>query len=370
MERRTFVRHAAVGAAAAALTACGGDEAGASEAPAVQTAPRVRWRLASSFPRSSDVIYRGAETLAGRVAALTDERFEIRPYPAGELVPGLQVLDAVQNRTAEVGHTAGYYYVGKNPALAFETGVPFGLTARQHNAWMLAGDGLDRTRGLLADFGVISFPGGNTGTQMGGWWRREIGSAADLGGLKMRIPGLGGRVMDRLGVAALVLPGGEIYQALERGTIDATEWIGPYDDEKLGFHKVAQNYYYPGWWEPSAMLSFYVNQQAWDQLPGAYQEALSAAALEANAQMLAEYDALNPPALQRLVDAGIEIRPFPPDVMAAAREAAEAMLNDELGGDLLDSYRAFQQASDRWFGLAEHAYAEFAFSGRVEPQAA
>ncbi len=288
-------------------------------------------------------------------------------YPAGEIVPGLQVLDAVQNRTVAVGHTAGFYYIGKNPAFAFETGVPFGLTARQHNAWILDGGGLDATRAILADFGVYSLPGGNTGAQMGGWWRQPITSLADLRGLKMRIPGLGGRVMNELGVTALTLPGGEIYQALERGTIDATEWTGPYDDEKSGFYNVASNYYYPGWWEPSSMLSFYVNEAEWDALPAAYREALTVAAHEVNAQMLAGYDARNPPALERLLAEGVQLRPFPDDVMRAAYEASHDLLAETARGDggyrkLYDGYRSFQRVSNRWLGIAEHTYASFAFA--------
>jgi TRAP-type mannitol/chloroaromatic compound transport system substrate-binding protein len=373
MERRRFIRHAALGAAGAtavtALASCGGDGAGtaANGAPAVQTGRRVRWRLASSFPRSSDIIYRASETLSERVAALTDGQFEIRAYPAGEIVPGLQVLDAVQNRTVAIGHTAGYYYVGKNPALAFETGVPFGMTARQHNAWLLYGGGLDLTRGLLADFGVVNLPGGNTGTQMGGWWRRPVNSLAELRGLKMRIPGLGAQVMDRLGVTALTLPGGEIYQALERGNLDATEWIGPYDDEKLGFYKVATNYLYPGWWEPSAMLAFYINQSEWDRLPSAYQQALEVAADEVNIRMLAEYDAKNPPALDRLLAEGVRLQAFPDDVMTAAYDAAQSLYAETAAGgggygEVYDAYRQFQQSADRWFGVAQQAYADFAFS--------
>ncbi|MEO1725659.1 MAG: TRAP transporter substrate-binding protein DctP [Bacteroidota bacterium] len=364
MDRRRFLRDAPVlGAGAALGAACAGDPAEAN-APAVQTAERIRWRLASSFPRSAEIIYRASEHLAERVSALTDGRFQIRAYPAGELVPGLQVLDAVQNRTVAIGHTAGYYYLGKNEALAFETGVPFGMTARQHNAWMTDGGGLDATRGLLADFGIVNFPGGNTGVQMGGWFREPVETMADLQGLKMRIPGLGARVMDRLGVNALTLAGGEIFQALERGAIDATEWIGPYDDEKLGFFKVATNYYFPGWWEPSAMLSFYVNQADYDALPSSYQAALDVAAAEANARILAEYDAQNPAALARLLDAGVTLRPFSEAILTAAQEASMAMFEETAMANptyrsVYDGYRQFQLASRRWFDVAEQGYARY-----------
>ncbi|HLT47452.1 MAG TPA: hypothetical protein VK002_09515 [Rubricoccaceae bacterium] len=372
MERRRFLTKATAAAGTAVLAGCGGGAGGGAGAPAVQTERRVRWRLASSFPRSSDVIYRGAEALAERVAALTGGRFEIMPSPAGEIVPALQVLDAVQNRSVQVGHTAGYYFRGKHPALAFETAVPFGMTARQQNAWMLYGDGLEQTRRVLADFGVVNFLGGNTGTQMGGWFRRPLGSLADLRGLKMRIPGLGGEVMARLGALPQTIAGGEVYQALERGVVDAAEWIGPYDDERLGFQDVAQTYHYPGWWEPGAVLSFYVNQAEYDRLPDAYKLALEVASQEANARMLAEYDAKNPPALRRLVDGGVRLAPFPDDVMRAARDAARDLLEEGAGPGgyraLLESYRRFQSDSDRYFASAERAYE--GFIARVEATSA
>src|SRR5690606_15374970 len=242
-------KQATLGAAGAgtlgALGACGNAGTASGEAEAGQvtvSGPQVTWRVASSFPRGLDVIYGAAEALAQRVSDMTGGRFTIRVYPAGELVPGLQVMDAVQSGTVQAGHTAGYYYTGKHPALALDTGVPFGLTARQQNAWLYEAGGLDLVRGVYADFGIISFPCGNTGVQMGGWFRRPIGSLADLRGLRMRIPGIGGEVMSRLGVSVQLLAGGEIYLVLERGAIDATEWVGAYDDEKLGFHRIARNY--------------------------------------------------------------------------------------------------------------------------------
>jgi TRAP-type mannitol/chloroaromatic compound transport system substrate-binding protein len=364
MERRRFLQRVTLGAAASAtLAGCGGGEERPAEAPAVQASPRVQWRLASSFSPDTDVLYRAAETLAARVSALTEGRFEIVPSPAGEIAPPFQVLDAVQNRTVQVGHTAGYYYREKNPALAFETAVPFGMTARQQNAWMLYGGGLDQTRRALADFGVINLLGGNTGTQMGGWFRRPVASLDDLRGLKMRIPGLGGEVMARLGALPQTIAGAEVHQALEQGTVDAAEYIGPYDDEKLGFHRVVQTYHYPGWWEPGALLSFYVSRAAYDGLPALYREALEAAALEANARMMAEYDAVNAPALDRLVAGGVRLVPFPDDVMRAASDAARDLLDGGAGsggyGALLESYRRFQDASDRYFGSAERAYDAF-----------
>ncbi len=362
MKRRNFIKKTAIAATAGTvLTGCGTQRA---ESPAVLTsAPTIRWRLASSFARSLDTIYGAAEVMSTRVSQLTDDRFTIRVYPAGEIVPAFEVLDSVQKGTVQMGHSAGYYYIGKNPAFAFETTVPFGLTARQYNSWVYEGGGQAVLRELFADYEVLNFPGGNTGAQMGGWFNREINSLQDLNGLSMRIPGLGGRVMDQLGVTVQQIPGGEIYPALERGAIDAAEWVGPYDDEKLGFNQVASYYYYPGWWEPSANLSFFVNQQAMDELPSAYQAALEVAMAEANQYMLARYDALNPPAFQRILSSDVELRPFPQDVMEAAYQATEDLLREERTDSgfarLHDSFLSWRRESDQWIHTSEYTMQSF-----------
>lgn len=370
MNRRQLLGKALLGAGAAAVVACGAGDGGRTDggagAPAVQTRRRLRWRLASSFPRGLDTIFGAGEVLAERVAALTEGRFEIRVYPAGELVPGLQVLDAVQQGTVQIGQSASYYYTGKNAALAFDTCVPFGLDTRMQNAWLEEGGGRAAVDRLLADFAALSLPAGGTGAQMGGWFRRPLGSLADLRGLKMRIPGLGGEVMSRLGVTVQVLAGGDIYPALERGAIDATEWVGPYDDEKLGFHKIARHYYYPGWWEPGPSLSFYVGRRAWDSLPAAWRDVLRAAAREATSAMQTRYDARNGEALRRLLAAGVELRPFPRDVMAAARRAAEELFAESARGDaafraVYEPWRTFRERAFAWFGTAELAYADFVY---------
>ncbi len=374
MRRRDFVKKAAVGAVAGGLVAGCGGASSENGAPNVQTRQNVRWRLASSFPRSLDTIYGVAETMAERLEALTDGRFQIRSYPGGELVPAFEVLSAVQEGTVQMGHSASYYFVGKNAALAFDACVPFGLTARQYNAWLYHGGGLDLLCGLFSDFNIVNLPGGNTGTQMGGWFRDPVNSLEDMQGLRMRIPGLGVRVMNRLGVNVQNIPGGEIYPALERGTIDATEWVGPYDDEKLGFHEVAKNYYYPGWWEPGPALTFYVNQRAWDGLSSDYREALAVACDAASVRMLASYDAKNPAAFERLLQKGVQARPFPPDVMQAALDASTAMLEEEATASpsfrqVYDAYTTFRTDSFRWFDTAEQAFAAFAF-GRLSGQPA
>lgn len=364
VRRRDVLRGGLAGAAAGALaTSCGGGNAtGAS----VRTTQRVRWEMASSFPRNLDTIYGAAEVLAEAVDAMTDGNFKIRVNQAGELVGGLEVLDAVQQGSAHCGQTGGYYYTGKNPALAFDTCVPFGLTARQQTAWLHEAGGLELMNAVYADFGVRSFPGGNTGAQMGGWFRRKIGGLADLQGLNMRIPGMGGKVMKALGVNAQSIAGGDIYPALERGTIDATEWVGPYDDEKLGFHQIAKHYYYPGWWEPGPALSFLVNAGEWERLPSAYKAAFVAGTHQAATAMQTRYDAKNPAALERLRKTDVEMSPFSQDILDAAREAAAQLLADEAAADagyrqILESWTAFRDAAFDWFGTAELAYAQFAF---------
>jgi TRAP-type mannitol/chloroaromatic compound transport system substrate-binding protein len=362
VDRRTFIGLAALGAAGGAAGCAGPDGGG----PAVRTQENVQWRLASSFPRGLDALYGSAERLAEKLEQLTEGRFRIRPYAAGELVPALQVLDAAQQGTVQVGHSAGYYYTGKNEALAFDTGVPFGLTSRQQTAWLYEGGGLELMREVYSDFGIISFPAGNTGAQMGGWFKREIGSVADLRGLRMRIPGMGAAVMNSLGVTVQVLGGPEIFQALERGAIDATEWVGPYDDEKLGLHRAARYYYYPGWWEPGPSMSFMVNRQAWDRLPAMYQQAFEAAAVYAANGTQTIYDVQNPRALDRLVDGGTQLRRFSDDIMDACAGATRELLEQQASGapsyrKVYDAYLAFREDSFRWFGAAEAAYAEYAF---------
>ncbi len=354
MQRRDFLKTAGVGAAAAGLPL----------AARAEEAPSIKWRLASSFPKSLDTIYGGAETLAKRVSELTDGRFEIRVFAGGEIVPPFGVLDAVQQSTVECGHTASYYYFGKNRALALETTCPFGLNTRQLTAWTYYGGGMDLLRAMFADYNILNFPGGSTGAQMGGWFRKEIKSLKDIEGLKIRIPGFGAEIFSRMGAVPQSLPGGEIYPALERGAIDAAEWTVPYDDEKLGFYKVAKYYYYPGWWEPGTQLVFYVNKDQWAALPPAYRAAFEVAAQEAHLMMLAAYDAKNPPAMQRLMQNGAIIKRFPDDVLLKAYEIAQTVFAEEAAENpifkgLYDSQQAFRQTSDAWWGVAESSMTNF-----------
>lgn len=361
MRRRDFLGTLGLGGAGLACRPV--EEAG----PSVHTQKKVRWRLASSFPRSLDTLYGSAEVLANKVREMSGGTFDIRPYPGGELTNALEVLDSVQLGAVEVGQTASYYYIGKNPALAFDCCVPFGMTARQQTAWLHEGGGLELTRACFADFNILNFPGGNTGAQMGGWFKREVNDLSELKGLKMRIPGMGGKVMDALDVNVQTLSGAEIYTALERGAIDATEWVGPYDDEKLGFYKVARFYYYPGWWEPGPSLSFYVNQEKWATLSAEHQAIFTAAAKEAETTMMARYDTQNPAALERLIAANVQLRPFSQDIMERAHEAAVQLLEDTANGDpayrkIFEPWKSAKAGAFRWFGAAEAAYAAYAFS--------
>jgi TRAP-type mannitol/chloroaromatic compound transport system substrate-binding protein len=358
MKRRDFLL---TGGAAAVGTAA------SFPAPAIaQSQPEVKWRLATSYPKSLDTIYGTAEHIAQRVAAATDNKFQIRVFAGGEIVPGLQVLDAVQNGTVEAGYSSSYYYVGKDPTFALNTTIPFGLNTRQQNAWMLHGGGLELVREFFKGYNVHLIPAGNTGAQMGGWFRKEIKTIEDLKGLKFRIAGLAGNVLQKLGTVPQQIAGGDIYPALEKGTIDAAEWVGPYDDEKLGFYKVAKYYYYPGWWEGSAQLDLYVNEAAWQALPKEYQAILDAACGEASQWMTAKYDADNPAALRRLISNGTQLRPFPREVMAACYKASFE-LYDELSAQnpkwkkIFDSWSKFRDEEYLWFRVAENTFDNFVY---------
>ena len=356
MISRRFVAGSALAGTAAALAR-----------PALaQAAPEVRWRMASSFPRSLDTIYGAGDHVAKRVAAMTDGKFQIRAFPAGELVPGLQVADAVQAGTVECAHTASYYFTGKDPTFAFDGAVPFGLNARQINAWLQQGGGREVMRDFFAGYNIVSIPAGNTGAQMGGWFRKEIKTVADLNGLKFRIAGIAGAMMQKLGVIPQQIAGGDIYPSLEKGTIDAAEWVGPYDDEKLGFNRVAPFYYYPGFWEGSLNLSLYVNKATFDALPATYKEVLESACRDSTIETLAKYDVQNPAALRRLVAAGTQLRPFPREVMQAAYKAAFE-LYDEISAKnddfkkVYDHWKAFRDAEYGWFRVTEYSFDQFAY---------
>lgn len=348
MQRRKFIQ--ATGAALAT---------GAVAAPALaQSLPKLNWRLASSYPKSLDTLYGGVELFAKRVAELTDGRFVIRAFPAGELVPAFQVLDAVQAGTVELGHSASYFYFGKDPTFTFETCAPFGLNSRQQTAWYVAGGGRALHHEFLKNYGLTSLPMGNTGCQMGGWFRKEIKGVEDLNGLKMRVGGFAGRIMQRLGVVPQQIPGGDIYPALEKGAIDAAEFVGPYDDEKLGFDRVAPYYYTPGWWETGSQITLFISRKQWDALPPMYRAVLTTAAYESHVTVQAEYDVRNPQALARLIKRGTKLRAFPAPVMEAFAKATQDAMQEEAAKNanfkkLYDHYLRFQRDQNQWYSVAE-----------------
>ena len=355
MDRRSFLKRAgAAGAGTAAFAA-----------PAIaQSQPEVKWRMTSSFPKSLDAIYGTGELFAKYVAECSDNNFQIQVFASGEIVPGLEAAYAVGAGTVECAHTASYYFWGKDPTFALGTGVPFGLNARQQNAWMYHGGGIAMMNEFYDGHNIYALPAGNTGAQMGGWFRKEIRSVADLNGLKFRIAGLGGKVLSKLGVVAQQIAGGDIYPALEKGTIDATEWVGPYDDEKLGFYKIAPYYYYPAFWEGGPMLHMFFNKAKWAELPPAYKSIATAAAEAANANMLAKFDHANPTAIRSLVAKGTQLRPFSPDLLAAAFEAAQSTYAEMNASNakfkkIYDSVMAFRKDSYLWAQIAEYSYDAF-----------
>ncbi len=334
MHRRSFIKGAGIAAAAATTVA----------APAIaQSMPKVSWRLTSSYPKSLDTLFGISTHLSKRIAEITDGNFTIQAFAAGEIIGGLQALDAVQEGTIECAHTLSSFYIGKDPTFQFDTSLPFGLNTRQHIGWLYYGGGRELVNEFLSAYNVHAIPAGNTGAQMGGWYRKEINSLADLNGLKMRIAGMGGTIMSRLGVVPQQIAGGDIYSALERGTLDAAEFSGPYDDEKLGFYKVAKYYYAPGWGEGTANASLYVNKQQWDSLPPAYQSALETISCETMTHCLAKYDAHNPEALYRLAAQGTELRVFPQDLMEAGYKASL-----EVYAEYAAQNPAFKKIYDQW----------------------
>jgi TRAP-type mannitol/chloroaromatic compound transport system substrate-binding protein len=355
MERRKFIKTAGIAAAAAS---------GLARPAMAQSMPEIKWRMTSSFPKGLDTIFGAAERFVKYVAEATDNKFQIQLFAANEIVPALEAANAVSAGNVEMCQTASYYYWGKDPTFAFGTAVPFGLNSRMQNAWMYHGGGIELMNEFYAKHNIVAFPSGNTGAQMGGWFRNEIKSLADMQGLKMRIGGFGGKIISQVGVVPQQIAGGEVYQALEKGTIDAAEWVGPYDDEKLGFQKVAKFYYYPGWWEGGPMLHHMVNAAKWAELPTSYQSVIKTASQAANNDMQASYDANNPAALKKLVAGGAVLRPYPLDVMERCFEVsqntyAEISAQNADFKKVHDSMMAFRADQYLWFQLAEYTFDTF-----------
>jgi TRAP-type mannitol/chloroaromatic compound transport system substrate-binding protein len=366
MKRRDFLTRAGAGAALAAT---------AAPAIAQGQSPQVRWRFATMWPKSLDAMHGSAENWAKRVTALTEGRFEIRTSAAGEIVPPGSVFDAVKDGTIECGHVLSSFAFGKNPAIAFDAGMPFGLNTRQQYAWMFDGGGLQLMRDVFKQYNIVQFPVGNVGVQMGGWYRKEIKSVADLRGLKFRIGGIGGAILNKLGAVPQQIPPSDVYTALEKGTIDAAEWIGPYDDEKLGLYKVAKYYYTPGWWEGSAQVTLLINQKAWDSLPKVYQDVVECAANEQSLLMIAKYDAKNPEALKRLVAGGAQLRQFPRAVLDACYKATQEFFDEQSAKSaefkkIYEAWSKFRDDENQWFRVAEHSLDSYRYGIRASSGAA
>nr|WP_295778835.1 TRAP transporter substrate-binding protein [Rhodoferax sp.] len=353
MDRRSIIKNAGMAGVLAA-----------GVAPAVHAQAAIRWRLASSFPKSLDTIFGAAESFAKKVSDMSGGKFVISTHAAPELMPAFGVVDGVQNGTVEMAHTAPYYFHGKDETFALGCAIPFGLNSRQMTAWMYEGNGLKLMREFYAKYNIVNFPGGNTGAQMGGWYRKEVKSVNDIKGLKMRIGGFAGRVLERMGGVPQNIPAGEIYQALEKGTIDAAEWVGPYDDQKLGFNKVASFYHYPGWWEGGPQLDFFINDKAYAALSAENKAIVECAAAFAHTEMQAKYDAKNPLALKQLVGAKTKVLPFPKDVMDLAFKESMELYADVSAKNpgfkkVYDDYAIFRRDANLWFRFTEMRFDQF-----------
>lgn len=354
MKRRDFLK----GASIAAITGA----AVSVSAPFVHAKKRYLWRMVTTWPPHFPVLGEGADMLAKWISELSDGRLRVQVYGGGELVPPLQAFDAVSQGTVEMGHGAAYYWAGKSPATQFFTSIPFGMNAQQMNAWIYSGGGLKLWEEVYAPFNLIPMPVGNTGVQMGGWFNREINSIKDIKGLKMRIPGLGGKVISKAGGAAVLSAGGEIYTNLERGVIDATEWVGPYHDYLMGFYKVAKYYYYPGWHEPGSVIETFINKKAYEKLPSDLKEIIRTAAARSNAWMLSEFEAKNNTYLKKLLkEHKVKLLRFPDDVLKRFKQLSQEVITevtdkDPLSKKVYKSFSSFQKDISEWAQVSEAAF--------------
>ncbi len=357
MDRRKFLTAGGVGLAASTIAA-----------PAIaQSAPTLKWRMTTSWPKSLDILFGGCEYFAKRVAEMTDNNFQIRVFAGGEIVPPLQVLDAVQNNTVEMGHTGSYYYVGKDPTFTFDCTVPFGMNYRIMSSWLREAGGQELVNDFFKDFNILPIPAGNSGAQAGGWWRKEVTTVDDLKGIKFRIGGWGGAVLTKLGVVPQQLGAADIYPALEKGTIDAAEWIGPYDDEKLGFYKIVKYYYAPGWWEGQTNLSLYVNLTQWNTLPPAYKAIVQTAAADTNNRMLAAYDTHNPQALKRLIANGTQLRFWSRPILDACFKASRELYTEEAARNprfkkIYEPWSEYLAAQAEWMRVEEQQFDNYMYT--------
>ncbi|MGH1363804.1 MAG: TRAP transporter substrate-binding protein [Calditrichia bacterium] len=363
MSRRDFVKKASIAtlSSSALITSCTSSETSAG-APAINLNKTVEWKMVTTWPPGFPVLGEGAEMFARWVEKMSAGRLKIKVYGGGELVPPLESFEAVQQGIAQIGHGASYYWAGKMPASQFFAAVPFGMNAQQMNAWIYSGGGQKLWEEVYEKFNLLPMPAGNTGVQMGGWFNREINSIEDFKGLKMRMPGLGGKVIEKAGGSAVVIAGGEIFTSLERKVIDATEWIGPYHDYTMGFHRIASHYYYPGWHEPGTILEIFFNKGAFNGLSEDLQEILKTAAARSNIWMLAEFDAKNSIYLKKIrEESNVKIQPFPVDVIRELRKHAENVIAevteaDPMSKKVYESFNAFKKQVSGWSEVTEQAY--------------
>ena len=364
MKRRNILKYTTIGAMGSSFNACRNKTS--HQLVSKPAAPIINWRMATSWDRYFEILFEGIETLCRSVSTMTEGRFTITPYPGGDLSPPLEVFDVVSEGTVECCHTNTFYSFQKSPALAFGTALPFGLNAQQQNAWLYEGKGLDALQKIFSQFNIVGFPAGNSGTQMGGWFRREINTVSDLKNLRMRVPGLGGQIMSRLGVKVMTVSGQDIVPTLLEGSIDAVEWIGPFDDFTLGLQKAAPYYYYPGWWEPGTTYMVLVNQGEWNKLPSNYQAIFQTAAAAANLKTLARYNAVNGEILERLLLEGIRLAPFSPEILNTARKTAwelyeEIASKDATFREVYSQWREFRSQLFDWNRVSSLSFSQFAF---------
>ncbi len=364
MRRRNLLNRLALSAAGVGLfSACSNSQRvfTPTDLEGDGSGPRIDWRMATSWPEDLDIVFGSAQQMCLRVGELTEGRFTITAFPAGGIAPPFEILDTVQSGGTECGHTAAYHYIAKSRALAFATSVPFGFNPQQHQAWLYGAGGIELLRKLYADFNIINFPAGSTGNQMGGWFREKINSVSDLQGLKMRIPGIGGEVLKRIGAEVQNMRPSELLLALERNTIDAAEWVGPYEDEKLGLNQHARYYYYPGWHEPGTTYELIINRDAYETLPESYRRALELASFEVQVTMLSKYNAANREALQRLISSGTELTAYSVEILQATKKAADDLYAEYSGQDaafkeIYDQWNAFREGIYRWNGINERSF--------------
>ena len=366
MDRKDFIKK---GLLSGAAIAAGGSVFSSCQLPVeeVKTSNHVnfnknyKWRMVSVWPKNFPVFGEGDNLFVDLVKRMSGGRLDIKLFAKGELVPALETFDTVQDGTADIGSGCAYYWIGKTPASAFFSTSPFGMNAQQHQAWLIAGGGLDLWKEIYAEFNLLPMVSGSTGVQMGGWFNKEINAVSDLRGLKMRIPGIGARALEKAGGAAMNVPGGEIYTNLERGVIDATEWVGPYHDYKMGFAKVAKYYYTPGWHEPGTQLEFFINTGAYNDLPGDLQEILHSAAARVQSWMLAELDVKNAEYLGKIIEEGVELRTFPIEVLKTLKRYTDESVQELIEKDghaqrVAESYYAFQKKLKSWTDITEKVF--------------